>query len=569
MKKQKLFNVQYIPDMRELVKQAKAKFEKSIAFKQFDENRNIEEYTFGQCADDINALGTALTARGLVGKHFAIIGESSYQWIVSYLSVACGTGVTVPLEKDLPAHDIVKLIKKADVEVVFFSRTLLEDMDQILSLCPEITMAVCLNPQDGDNGYLSLNALIDEGKKLLLEGDTRFLNASIDPDKMAVIIFTSGTTGANKGVMLSHTNIMTSLHSAFTMQRFPDLGFSVLPINHTYEFNLNILGIFYYGITMCINDSLKHVVENLNTFHPKFSLMVPLIVENMYKKIWSEAEKSGLDAHLRYGIWFSNLLRKFGIDKRKRFFKPVLEKFGGQLHLIVSGGAPLRAEVVKGMDDIGISVYNGYGTTECSPLIAFNSELLNIPGSVGRPIPAVQIRIDQPDEMGIGEIQVKGKNVMLGFYKDEEATKATFTEDGWLKTGDLGRVGRKGVLQITGREKNLIILANGKNVHPEEVEDYLMSHIPYLKEVMVFAPSEASAEIGLISVEAYLEPEFVEEHGEAEALKMLEADVRRCNRQLASYKRVNKIHMRLCEFEKTTTKKIKRYIALEEIRKNV
>ncbi|MBQ9832636.1 MAG: AMP-binding protein, partial [Clostridia bacterium] len=478
MKKLKLFPAERMRDMRELVQRAAKKYNGVVAYKQYDENGDIVVYTFRQLLEDMNALGTVLTNRGYSGKHFAVIGESSYEWILSYLAVVNGVGVIVPIDKELPNDDIAKLINKADVDGIFFSKTFEGDMEDILSKCPRVKTTIILNPSEGDTKYLSQASLIDEGKALVRNGNKEYINAGIDPEVMSVIIFTSGTTGANKGVMLSHKNIMTSLHSAFTMHRFEGTSISVLPIHHTYEFNLNVLGCIYAGVTLCINDSLKHVMPNLQTYKPTFSLMVPLIVENIYKNIWREAEKSGLAAHMKQGIWFSNILRKFGIDRRRYYFKPVLDKFGGEINMIVSGAAPLRPEVVKGLDDLGISVYNGYGITECSPLVAFNCELLNVPGSVGRPIPDVQVRIAEPDEKGIGEIQVLGDNVMIGFYKDEEATKATFTDDGWFKTGDLGKFGKKGVLEIMGRQKNLIILANGKNVHPEELEDYLMDHIP-------------------------------------------------------------------------------------------
>ena len=560
MKKLKLFPAERMRDMRELVQRAAKKYNGVVAYKQYDENGDIVVYTFRQLLEDMNALGTVLTNRGYSGKHFAVIGESSYEWILSYLAVVNGVGVIVPIDKELPNDDIAKLINKADVDGIFFSKTFEGDMEDILSKCPRVKTTIILNPSEGDTKYLSQASLIDEGKALVRNGNKEYINAGIDPEVMSVIIFTSGTTGANKGVMLSHKNIMTSLHSAFTMHRFEGTSISVLPIHHTYEFNLNVLGCIYAGVTLCINDSLKHVMPNLQTYKPTFSLMVPLIVENIYKNIWREAEKSGLAAHMKQGIWFSNILRKFGIDRRRYYFKPVLDKFGGEINMIVSGAAPLRPEVVKGLDDLGISVYNGYGITECSPLVAFNCELLNVPGSVGRPIPDVQVRIAEPDEKGIGEIQVLGDNVMIGFYKDEEATKATFTDDGWFKTGDLGKFGKKGVLEIMGRQKNLIILANGKNVHPEELEDYLMDHIPYIKEVVVYAPEKASAGTGYISATAYLEPDFLAEHGEEQAKKMLEEDVRKCNRQLASYKHINKVHLRMTEFEKTTTKKIKRFM---------
>lgn len=562
MKKLKLFPVERMRDMRQLVQRAAKKFNGVVAYKQYDEKGDIVVLTFRQLLEDMNALGSVLLNRGYKGKHFAVVGDSSYQWILSYLAVVNGVGVIVPIDKELPNDDIAKLINKADVDGVFFSRTLEDDMEDILSKCPRVKTVVALNnvKEENEHKYLSLSELIAEGKSLVKNGFSEYTEAELDNEKMSVIIFTSGTTGANKGVMLSHKNIMTSLHSAFAMHRFEGTSISVLPIHHTYEFNLNVLGCIYGGVTLCINDSLKRVIPNLQTYKPTFSLMVPLIVENLYKGIWREAEKNGLTAHMKQGIWFSNILRKFGIDRRRYYFKPVLDKFGGEINMIVSGAAPLRPEVVKGLDDLGISVYNGYGITECSPLVAFNCELLNVPGSVGRPVPDVEVRISEPDENGVGEIQVKGDNVMIGFYKDEAATKATFTEDGWFKTGDLGKFGKKGVLEISGRQKNLIILANGKNVHPEELEDYLMDHIPYIKEVVVYAPEKASEGMGYISATAYLDPDFMAEHGEEQAKKLLEEDVRKCNRQLASYKHINKVHLRLTEFEKTTTKKIKRHM---------
>lgn len=562
MRKLKLFSADKVRDLRELVQRAAKKYNGVVAYKQYDRKGDIVVYTFRQLLEDMNALGSILVNRGYKGRKFAVIGDTSYQWILSYLAVVNGVGVIVPIDKDLPNDDIAKLMNKSDVEGVFFGRTLEYDIEDILSKCPNVKTVIALDEvkEENENKYLSLQELITEGKTLVKNGFSEYTEAEIDVEKMSIIIFTSGTTGANKGVMLSHKNITSMLHSVFSMHRFEGTSISVLPIHHTYEFNLNVLGCIYAGVTLCINDSLKRVVPNLQIYKPNFTLMVPLIVENLYKGIWREAEKNGLAPHMKQGIWFSNILRKFGLDNRRYYFKPVLDKFGGNLSMIVSGAAPLRPEVVRGLDDLGISVYNGYGITECSPLVSFNCELLNIPGSVGRPIPCVEVRIADPDENGVGEIQVKGDNVMIGFYKDEEATKATFTEDGWFKTGDLGKFGKKGVLEIRGRQKNLIILANGKNVHPEELEDYLMDHIPYIKEVVVYAPESAAEGMGYISATAYLDPDFITEHGEDEAKKLLEEDVRKCNRQLATYKHINKVHLRLTEFEKTTTKKIKRHM---------
>jgi long-chain acyl-CoA synthetase len=288
------------------------------------------------------------------------------------------------------------------------------------------------------------------------------------------------------------------------------------------------------------------------------SLMVPMIVQSLFTNIWKEAEKTGLAGHLRYGIWFSNLIRKIGIDKRKLFFFPIYENLGGNLRTIVCGGAPLNASLVKGFDNIGISVYNGYGITECSPLISSNSPICNRPGSVGLVVPGCEVRIGDINSEGIGEIQARGDNVMLGYYKDEQATRKTFTEDGWFKTGDLGYMKKGGILYITGRAKNLIVLSNGKNVHPEEIEEHLVNRISYIREVVVYAQLDDQGNESIITAAAYLDEQFTNEVGKNRAKEIFEEDINKLNRHLESYKRISQALIRDTEFEKTTTRKIKR-----------
>ena len=553
------YETDYIHTLRDLLERSEKKYGLDFAYKELDPERNLHSYTFVQLREDVDALGTSLLERGLLGKHFAIVSESSYSYVVSYMAVSMGLGVIVPLDKELSKEELLKLICKSDAEVLLYSELLSDDVEELKGSCPEVRTFINISMYGTKMGSISILDLLQEGRSLINSGDRRYKTLPIDRNKMAAILFTSGTTGVHKGVMLSHKNILTVIHSAFSMFRFSKVSFSVLPINHTYEFNLHVLGCLYGGITLCFNDSIKHVKDNLMIFQPGMTLMVPMIVESLYKNIWKEAEKNNLTKHLQYGIWFSNLIRKVGIDQRKLFFKPIMESLGGNLQTIVCGGAPLRPDIVKGFEDIGISVYNGYGITECAPLIATNCTMKNIAGSVGVVIPDNLVRIADTDEDGIGEIQVQGDNVMMGYYKDPVSTRKTFTADGWFKTGDLGYLDRKGALYITGREKNLIILANGKNVHPEELEEYILDHLAYVKEVVVYAPLSPEGNEVMIMAEAYMEDQFLIEKGVDEAKKILKEDISKLNHKLSVYKRIHDVELRECEFEKTSTKKIKRY----------
>ena len=553
------YETDYIHTLRDLLERSEKKYGLDFAYKELDPERNLHSYTFVQLREDVDALGTSLLERGLLGKHFAIVGESSYSYVVSYMAVSMGLGVIVPLDKELSKEELLKLICKSDAEVLLYSELLSDDVEELKGSCPEVRTFINISMYSTKMGSISILDLLQEGRSLINSGDRRYKTLPIDRNKMAAILFTSGTTGVHKGVMLSHKNIITVIHSAFSMFRFSKVSFSVLPINHTYEFNLHVLGCLYGGITLCFNDSIKHVKDNLMIFQPGMTLMVPMIVESLYKNIWKEAEKNNLTKHLQYGIWFSNLIRKVGIDQRKLFFKPIMESLGGNLQTIVCGGAPLRPDIVKGFEDIGISVYNGYGITECAPLIATNCTMKNIAGSVGFVIPDNLVRIADTDEDGIGEIQVQGDNVMMGYYKDPVSTRKTFTADGWFKTGDLGYLDRKGALYITGREKNLIILANGKNVHPEELEEYILDQLAYVKEVVVYAPLSPEGNEVMIMAEAYVEDQFLIEKGVDEVKKILKEDISKLNHKLSVYKRIHDVELRECEFEKTTTKKIKRY----------
>ncbi|MCM0648128.1 AMP-binding protein [Clostridium swellfunianum] len=559
----RFYETEKLRDIRVLLKRGARLYSDRIAYKEVGPKKQIYEYKYSQLESDVDALGTKLLQMGMKGYHIAVLGENSYAWVVSYLTVVNGVGVVIPMDKELTDEDICKLIVQSDTDAIICSDTFAQSVKNILSACPNVKHCIVMNPKKEYPEFFNMKDLTNEGKELIEKGSREYLDADIDVEAVCEIVFTSGTTGANKGVMLSHKSIMAVVHGALSLIDARGISFSVLPINHTYECSCHILGGIYSGITVCFNDSLKRVVDNMKLFKPNMTLMVPLFVESMYKKIWKEAEKNNLDKHLRYGIKVSNLIRKIGIDARRLFFKPVLKSFGGNLNQIVCGGAPLREEIIKGLSDFGIEILNGYGITECGPLVSTNSFIKKKPGSVGRIIPDCQVRIYDPQKRGYGEIQVKGDNVMLGYYKDEENTKLSFTEDGWLKTGDLGYIDKHNFLYINGREKNLIILSNGKNVHPEEIEDIITEKLNYVKEVVVYAPSSVDDFSECINAAVYIDEEFLTSNGIASARDKLNNDIRLLNRNLPAYKRIADVFISESEFEKTTTKKIKRALILE------
>jgi len=478
-----------------------------------------------------------------------LIGESSYNYVVCYLAIVNWVGVIVPIDKELSDDEVAKQLRICDAAAVFCSDIQAQRMPAIQNECPDIQQVI--KPH-------MLKQLIAAGQEILAKGEPIAFDPKVDAGKTCSIIFTSGTTGANKGVMLCHRNITAVLHSALSMFKLADTYFSVLPINHTVEMNLFILGSLYAGFTVCFNDGLKNIKENLKIFKPDMSMMVPMLVDHLHKNIWKEAQKSGQAAKLRIGILISNLLRKFGVDLRSKLFAPILDGLGGNLKLIFCGGAPLNPVLVKSFSDIGIDIYNGYGITECSPLVSSNCPLSQVPGSVGSVAPDCEVRISETSEDGTGEIQVKGDNVMLGYYKDEEATRKSFTEDGWFKTGDIGCLDKDGNVFITGRAKNLIISDNGKNVCSEELEECLMNQISYLREVVVYATKDKIGHDRIIAADAFLDPQYIIETGLERARVLLKADVAKVNKHLAKFKRISLVNIRETEFDKTTTKKIKR-----------
>ncbi|MEG2957013.1 MAG: AMP-binding protein [Christensenellaceae bacterium] len=530
-------------DLRELINHAKYEGRDVFRIKTKDGYEGIKHE---KVLHDINALGNALLGLGLEGKNIAVIGETSYEWIITYFAVTCGVGVIVPIDKELPEAEIANIIDDSSAACVVYSQT----FDEIFAnLKGQLKTVDC---------YIKMNQM----EELIAQGEQKNLgyeSKKIDEYAMSTILYTSGTTGKSKGVMLTHNSIVCA--SAGGLSLLEDgLGkvcMSVLPVHHSFECTHGIMMMIQNGTTICINDSLRNLLPNLQFFKPDFVFVVPLFVDMMYKKVWASIKANGKEEEMRALILKSNDLLAQGIDKRAEFFGSVKDAFGGNLSLILCGGAPLSSALAQGFREIGIDIINGYGITECSPLVAVNRRRCFKDGTVGLPIACNEIKIEHADEDGNGEIWVKGGNVMLGYYKNAAATAKAMC-DGWFDTGDIGKIDEEGFLVISGRMKNLIVLANGKNIYPEEIEDYYMQ-IPYIKEIVVFSPLVDGLNEAVLKAEIFIDEAVSVKYTKEELTKMLEEDMTAVSKQLPFYKHVRGFKIRDKEFEKTTKKSIKRF----------
>lgn len=566
-----LLEVTPINSIREVLDIAQAEAADKIAFKYRIQDDVIKEITYSEFIRTVNAIGSALTELGVSGDHIAQIGENSYRWITVYLAAITGDGVYVPIDKELPEADIINIINHSDSTVFFYS----SKYDELIKKnCNEgfknIKFFIRIdNSSDktgediipdyfnGDRRFMTYTALVSRGNALLDSGYTEYMERHSEPYDLKMIVYTSGTTGIAKGVMLCEHNLVSIIYYGLQVSTIYDTGLSVLPYHHTYEAVAGLLVAIHFHATLCINENLKTVLKNLQTYKPDYIYLVPAFAEEFYRRIWATAKKSGKDKGLAALIKTSNAMRKVGIDVRKKLFATVHENFGGNLKKIVCGGAPIRPEIGAFFDAIGIPLYNGYGITECSPLVAVNTDSGNDWTTVGKVLPCCEIKFEDVSPEGIGEICVKGDIVMLGYYKQPEATAEVLTEDGWFSTGDYGMMNNKGQLIITGRKKNIIVLNNGKNVYPEEIENYIQN-IPYIKEVVVYGLKNEHGEEYKLCAEVFLNAEKVEEIGITDPAESLKKDISKACSELPAYKNIGKIVIRSKEFEKTTTNKIRR-----------
>ena len=549
-----LNEVKKVDSVKDLMRQATEEAGDKIAFMYKEGKENIE-VTYAKFQEDTIALGTAITELGLNDKHIACIGDNSYKWLTTYLTVLKSDGVFVPVDKELPVEDIINILKSSDSEILFYAEKYEKYVEQILREATNIKFLIGFSRKEESNNVLSYDRFIEDGRKSFNAGNQKYLKLKSDPNSLKLLVYTSGTTGMAKGVMLTENNLISCVYYGLQVATVYDRCLSVLPYHHTYEGVAGILVALHHHSTICINDSLKNVLKNLQFYKPDYIYVVPAFAELFYKKIISSARESKKYGIMKAMIVVSNALRKIGIDVRKKLFKSVHDAFGGNLRQIVCGGAPIRPEVGKFFDDIGIDLLNGYGITECSPLVSVNRPYFNDCRTVGVVLPCCEVKIVNPDEDGNGEVHVKGKIVMLGYYNDEERTNEVL-KDGWFNTGDYGNINEKGQLSITGRKKNLIVLNNGKNVFPEEIEAYV-ARVPYVQEVVVRGIKEDGREVGL-QAEVFLNQDMVKSMGIEDIHETLKKDISNVTRELPVYKKITDIKIRDKEFVKTTTNKIKR-----------
>lgn len=561
-----IYKTTFIDDMRSLVEEAAQNFPEDIAisYKEHYSDKEVKRVSFTQWRDDVRSIGTELIARGLREKTIALIGENSYGWCCSFFAIMAIGSVVVPVDKDLNIDDIKGIIDTTESEALIFGKASEDKISEILSNKGFSTVSKLFSIADSSKiadiqEVTSLNSLIVAGAKRYADGDNSYYDYKIDANKLASIVFTSGTTGKGKGVMLSQANIGLDMTLGMYNFDITKKTLHVLPPHHTFGSTVNYVGHLSQGCEVYISSGIKHVSDEIREQQPTHLILVPAFLEVMNKKIWAAARKGGKEGLLKGMMALSNFLRKFGIDIRRKLFKSVLKPFGGKLEMIICGGAKLDEDIIRTFDSIGITVLNGYGITECSPLISANRNKYQKPGSVGTPILACRVKIDNPDENGEGEICVKGPNVMLGYFKNPDATAEVFDKDGFFHTGDYGRLDEEGWIYITGRKKNLIILSNGKNIYPEELEAELQK-IEGVSEVVVYA-GESKVQKDKITIVAEIYPDFdlLKARGVENPQSYFDDQVKLINSKLPVYKAIKRVKLRDTEFQKNTSRKIVRF----------
>lgn len=560
-----LYKVREFNTFRELLTQSMAVYGNSPAFKVKNSVGQIVDISYDRFHDDVFSLGTALLSLGLQGERIAVAGANSYKWCLSYMAVTCGAGVVVPTDKELPFADIKSILEVSETKAIIFDKKfgkkILTHRDEL----PEGMIFISMDIAEDDGDILSLDSLVKQGEKLINEGNEDYINLTPDADKLAVLLFTSGTTGMSKAVMLSARNICSDIMSIMGIVKINkgERIMSLLPIHHTYECTVTFLCCIYGGVSICFCEGLRYITKNLQEYKPNILIVVPRVIELFYARIQKALEKEK-GAKLKIGIAskLAKATKKFGVDTSDLFFGKIKEAFGGSIRLIISGAAGIDPTIIENMNKYGIQTFQGYGLTECSPIVICNSDKDSKHASIGRPLPGVEAKLINCDENGIGELCIKGPMVMLGYFKNAEATNAVFDYDGWFHTGDLARVDKDGFYYICGRSKNVIVTSNGKNVYPEELEALLMKETA-VKECMVV---EAKDDKDNTVVKARIFPDvqaLSQENGnrilsEKEINDMVTDAVHKVNDQVVSYKAIKSIEVMEKEFEKTTTAKIKR-----------
>lgn len=570
---EKLYGYDDYKNLKEMLNNSKEKYGKCVAYKFKTEiPGKFREKTFDEVSEEVNALGTALISIGLKDKRIAVIGENRYEWALSYLAVVCGAGIIVPIDKSLPENELISLIERSEVEAIFYSEKYSEIMQKAKEeKIGKVSFFISMDADKTENGIYAQSELIELGKGLIKNGARTYIDAKIDDDAMSIMLFTSGTTSQAKAVMLSHKNIVSNIKditSVFDVTT-EDTLLSFLPLHHTFECTVGFLYPLSVGASVAYCEGIRHIAENLKDYQISVMISVPLLFESIYRQIMAKAEKEGKAKKLKIGFAISNFLRKFGIDIRRKIFKEVHEALGGKLRLFVAGAAAFNPELEKGLNDLGIETYQGYGLTETSPVVAAEHKTCTRTGSIGRLFPSFEGRIDNPNEKGEGELVVKGPCVMLGYYGNKEATNEVL-KDGWFYTGDLAYFDKDDYIFITGRKKDVIVLKNGKNIYPEETES-LLNEIEGVKESFVFGKPNKDDEVDLkIAAKIVYDKDIMKEkfglEKEEDIKEKIWKDVKEVNKKMPTYKYIKEIYITDKDLIRTTTLKIKRFEEIKTIK---
>lgn len=557
--------------MQDCFKDVTEKFKDNVLVtEKFDHKGKYEEITYGMFREDVLSFGTGLLEYlGLRGKRVVIVSETTYDWYVSYMTLLCSGIIAIPMDKELPSNEFENLVKRSRASAIIYSKRKKELVDSIRDKVDTVDYYIEMYADNELKGKdVGFNNIKSIGKKLYENGNNAVLNTKIDKDEFKVLIFTSGTTSAAKGVMVCNRNLTENVYACqcYVYLKPTDRLFSVLPLHHTYESTIGFLYPFSQGASVAVCEGLKYIVPNLKESKPTAMLAVPLLIESLYKKITQNIKKSGKETLVNSMIHVTNALKMVGIDIKRKVFAEIHENLGGNLRIIVSAAAPIDKKIGKWVEDIGITFLQGYGLTETAPIAALTPEADTRVGSVGKPVVCAEVKIENPNEDGEGEVWIKSSTLMLGYYENEEATNEV-VKDGWFNSGDIGYQDKDGFIYITGRSKNVIVTANGKNIYPEEIELILQKDIPYISECMVYGKGEKddlTVSLKVIPNYEYIKENVKDNMTEDEIYNLIWDEVKKVNKGLTSYKAIKYLEIKKDEFEKTTTMKIKRFAELQK-----
>ena len=564
MNKDKLYEVRQIQSIRDmLVSSCEIFADRTAYLKKQKKSMPYESVTYAEFKEVVWNLGTKFLQMGLGGKKIAIISENRYEWCIAYMATVCGDMTVVPIDRELSVADIINLLKISKSSAVVYTGKLSKELAAVKEQIPEIEYMITMDAGDVSDSELYLYDLIEQGKNLRNDGEDIYDNIEIDNTAARILLFTSGTTALSKGVLLSHKNIAINLMAMCSMVDIKptDVFLATLPIHHTYASTCGIMAPLYRGSCVAFADGLKYILNNLKESKTTVFLGVPAMFELIYKRIWATARQNGLESKLKTGLKLSGALRKVGIDARRKIFKSVIDNFGGEIRLFISGAAAIDPAISKSFHDMGILFLQGYGITECAPIVSLNRDINYKDDALGLPLPGLEVKINNPNDDGVGEIICRGDSVMLGYYENEEAT-AEVLKDGWFYTGDYGTIDKDGFVKFEGRKKNIIIAKNGKNVYPEELETMLLKS-DYILECMVYGHEDEDGETH-IHVQVFPDYSAIQlvlgsNPNEDKIKELIQSVVDDVNKKNPVWKNIRKMIIRKEEFEKTTTKKIKRF----------